>query len=242
MKRAIAIRHVAFEDLGTFEPLLKAQGFEVGYADASDDLDAILAATPDLLVVLGGPIGAYEDSVYPFLCDELKLIEQRLSNGRPILGICLGAQLMARVLGAPVYPSGVKEIGWSALSVTEAGEKSPLHALAAVSVLHWHGDTFDLPQGTRRLASTALCLNQAFDRGPATLGLQFHIEAGARQLERWFVGHAVEIGQAGLSVAMLRAETATHAAACAAAAQRCFLDWLKGCDLLSRPALSTAAP
>ncbi len=227
MKRAIAMRHVPFEDLGTFEPALRERGFAVTYVDATtDDLGAIAAAEPDLLAVLGGPIGAYEENLYPFLVNELALIEQRLAADLPILGICLGAQLMARALGARVYSSGVKEIGLSPLSLTDAGTDGALRHLDDVSVLHWHGDTFDLPEGTRHLASTPLCRNQAFSRGAAALGLQFHIEASAKQLERWFVGHAVEIAHAGLSVASLRAETAKYAAACAAPARQCLDQWL----------------
>jgi GMP synthase (glutamine-hydrolysing) len=227
VKQAIAIRHVHFEDLGSLEVVLRERDFEINYVDAtSDDLRAVDAAAADLLVVLGGPIGAYEEALYPFLVDELTLIERRLETGRPLIGICLGAQLMARALGARVYPSGIKEIGWSSLSLTEAGQSSPWRSLDGVSVLHWHGDTFDLPQGATRLASTPLCLNQAFSHGATALGLQFHIEAGRRQIERWLVGHAVEIAQAGLSVPALRADTALYAPACAESARSCLSLWL----------------
>ena len=227
MKRVIAIRHVHFEDLGSFAPLLAARGYETHYVDAtSDDLRAVELRRGDLLAVLGGPIGAYEDALYPFLVDELALIEQRLLSGRPVVGICLGAQLIARALGSRVYASGVKEIGWSPLSFTAAGERSALRHLADGAVLHWHGDTFDLPGGAERLASTPVCLNQAFSRGPATLGLQFHIEAGASQIERWLVGHAVELAHAGLSVVALRDATAKLAPLCTERARQCLGEWL----------------
>lgn len=210
MKTCVAIRHVAFEDLGSLEPFLWEAGFDVTYREAGwDELDAIDALAPDLLVVLGGPIGAYDDESYPFLTHELRLIESRLAAGRPLIGICLGAQLMARALDAKVYPNGgVKEIGWSPLTLTEAGRTSPLALLDSVPVLHWHGDTFDLPEGATLLASTSVTRNQAFRWGKSALGLQFHIEAHALGLERWFIGHAAEIGSVpGLSVPALRHET-----------------------------------
>ncbi|EME69085.1 glutamine amidotransferase [Paramagnetospirillum caucaseum] len=223
MKTCVAIRHVAFEDLGSFQAPLEAAGYSIRYHEAGlDDFALLDEAATDLLVVLGGPIGAYEDDSYPFLSPELRLIEARLRAGRPVIGICLGAQLMARALGARVYPNGgVKEIGWSPLDLTAAGRASPLGMLAGIPVLHWHGDTFDLPDGATLLASTAITRNQAFSWGKAALGLQFHVEATGSGLERWFIGHAAEIGGVPeLSVPGLRAETARCAAGLEAAAPR----------------------
>ena len=131
MKTVVALRHVAFEDLGTLDPLLRQQGASVRYLEAGcDALDQLEALGPDLLIVLGGPIGANDEALYPFLRQELALLERRLAAGRPTLGICLGAQLMARALGARVYPAAGKEIGWSPLALTEAGRRSPLRFLA----------------------------------------------------------------------------------------------------------------
>jgi GMP synthase (glutamine-hydrolysing) len=233
MKSALALRHVAFEDLGLLAPLLAERGLGVRYAEApTDDLAAEDALAPDLVVVLGGPIGAYEEALYPFVRDELRLLERRLAAGKATLGICLGAQLMARALGARVYPGARKEIGWGALSLSPDGKASPLRHLDGTRVLHWHGDTFDLPAGARRLASTELTQNQAFAWGSAALALQFHAEAAGRALERWFVGHACEIAATpGVSVEVLRRDTHACTAALERAGRLLFAEWLASVDL-----------
>lgn len=231
MRRAVAIRHVPFEDLDAFAEILEGKGFSISYRDAPvDDLTGPELAAAELLIVLGGPIGAYEEDVYPFLADEIRLVETRLAAGRPVLGICLGSQIMARALGSRVYASGGKEIGWAPLRLSAAGQASCLgHLGPEVSVLHWHGDTFDLPEGARHLAATAQTANQAFAWQKHGLALQFHIEATARGLERWYVGHAAEIGAtAGLSVAALRSQAARCWPRLQAPARACLEAWLDG--------------
>lgn len=227
-RRAVVIRHVAFEDLGSFAGPLAEGGWRVRYLEAGlDGLGA--AADADLLVVLGGPIGAGDDGRYPFLADEARLIERRLAADRPTLGICLGAQLMARALGARVYGAGRKEIGWGPLSLSEAGASSPLALLAPglASVLHWHGDTFDLPRGALHLASTEACENQAFRWGERALALQFHPEVTAAGLERWFIGHTLEIETTpDVSVARLREATRRCAPALERQGPEFFRQWL----------------
>jgi GMP synthase (glutamine-hydrolysing) len=227
-KTAIAIRHVHFEDLGSFEPLLQAAGYEVAYVEAgSDQIERIDPAEPDILVVLGGPIGAYDERLYPFVLDELLLVERRLLLGLPVLGICLGAQIMARALGARVYAGAQKEIGWSALTLSEAGRYSCIRHLEDARVLHWHGDTFDLPEGAMHLASTPMCRNQAFSWGASALALQFHVEVQPWRIERWLIGHACEIAQTvGLTALHLRTETRMHGPALGSAAEKVFNDWL----------------
>ncbi|MDX2289703.1 MAG: glutamine amidotransferase [Hyphomicrobiaceae bacterium] len=223
---AIAIRHVAFEGLGTIEPLLRARGYEVKIADACAGAVATLMP-PDLLIVLGGPIGAYEDAVYPLLADELRLIETQMSRAAPILGICLGAQLMARALGARVYPGPQKEIGWSAITLTSEGESSPLAPYRdGAPVLHWHGDTFDLPAGATRLASTSITTNQAYSIGTTALGLQFHGECDGRDIEHWLVGHAAELASARIDVPALRAASKTEGPRAKAAGMAALSRWL----------------
>jgi GMP synthase (glutamine-hydrolysing) len=227
-RSAVAIRHVAFEDLGLLEPLLVRRGFAVRYVEApTDDLSALDPLAPELLVVLGGPIGAYEDAPYPFLMPELQLLERRLAAELPTLGLCLGAQLMARALGARVYPGKGKELGWAPLDLTPAGRASCLRHLEATRVLHWHGDTFDLPERATLLASTDLTPHQAFAWGRAALALQFHAEAAGAGLERWFVGHALEIATTqGVSVEGLRNDTQHCTPAIERAGAACFEEWL----------------
>jgi GMP synthase (glutamine-hydrolysing) len=228
-KTAVAIRHVHFEDLGVFRPAIEAAGYAIRYCEAgSDDLDALHAEDADLLVVLGAPIGAYDEDKYPFVRSEITLLESRLAARRPTLGICLGAQLMARALGARVYPGPAKEIGWGPVTLTSAGFASPLRVLGEHPVLHWHGDTFDLPDHAERLASTALCVNQAFALGGRALAFQFHPEADGRNIEHWLIGHAVEISAAGVCVAVLREETLRFAREAAQRGRRCLDEWLGG--------------
>lgn len=228
MPSLIAIRHVAFEDLDGFAAPLAARGYSIAYRDAPvEDLGVPELLAADLVVVLGGPIGAYEDALYPFLAAELRLIEARLKAGRAVLGICLGAQLMARALGARVYP-GNKELGWAPLDLTEAGRASPLRFIApGLKVLHWHGDTFDMPADASHLAATPLNPHQAFAYQCHALALQFHIEATAAGLERWYVGHAVEIAAtARADVATLREEAGRHAALLAPRGKAVLESWL----------------
>lgn len=230
MKRATAIRHVPFEDLGTLAPLLIERGFRVSYCDAGvDDLGVLSGSPPDLLVVLGGPIGAYGEAAYPFLSDELALISTRLAEGRPTLGICLGAQLMARALGAAVRPMERKEIGFAALSLTTAGCKSVLAEIPSeTAVLHWHGDTFDIPSRAQSLAATSGCANQAFATGKHALALQFHLEADTNVLERWLIGHAGELDSAGIAPVSLRNQARANGDSLRAASAAVFDRWLDG--------------
>jgi len=209
-KTCLAVRHVSFEDLGLLGPLAAARGYDVRYHDAGVELftaETLLA--PDLVIVLGGPIGVYEAEAYPFITDEVAAIAGRLAANKPMLGICLGAQLMAAALGARVAPGPVKEIGWAPLTLTPAGESSVLAPLGTTPVLHWHGDNCELPAGCERLASTAHCPVQAFTRTPSQLALQFHIETEPARLETWLVGHTVELGKAGIDPPALRAQSRT---------------------------------
>lgn len=228
-RTAVAIRHVAFEDLGVFEPFLRERGFDVRYLDAPD-IPIADAYEADLLVVLGAPISADDPEHYPFLADETDAIRKRHDDGRPAIGVCLGAQLMAAAIGGEVTRGPGKEIGFGALSITDAGLHSALRHLVGVPVLHWHGDTFTLPAGVPTLASTPSYPNQAFQQD-ASLGLQFHIEADWRRIERWLIGHAHELETAGLDVRTIRADAGRFGPALTDAATTMFGEWLAAVGL-----------
>ena len=153
-------------------------------------------------------------------------LRERLAARRVTLGICLGAQLMAAALGSRVYPGGRKEIGWSALLLSEAGRRSPLRHLEGVPVLHWHGDTFELPSEAEHLAATEVYANQAFRLGSAVLGLQCHPEADPDRFERWLIGHCGELAAAGLDVRTLRSQTQVLGPGLARAARAVLGEWL----------------
>jgi len=228
MRKCVAIRHVAFEDLGLLGPLLKSRGVAVHMVDAGvDDLGSIDPGEADLVIVLGAPIGVYETDRYPFLLPEIELIGRRLATGKPLIGICLGAQLIARAAGERVYAGVAKEIGYAPVTLTPEGERSPLARLGSDrQVLHWHGDTFDLPRGAVRLASTVITPNQAFAIGPAVLGLQFHVEVDPARIEQWLIGHTVELTAAGVDVCTLRSSAREIGPAVAAAGERVLAGWL----------------
>jgi GMP synthase (glutamine-hydrolysing) len=209
-KACLAVRHVAFEDLGLLGPLVAARGYDVRYHDAGiARFDAATLVAPDLVIVLGGPIGVYEAEAYPFITDEIAAIAARLAANKPMLGICLGAQLMAAALGARVEPGPVKEIGWAPLTLTAVGQASVLAPLGISPVLHWHGDNCEMPVGCERLAWTRHCPVQAFARTPSQLALQFHLETEPARFETWLVGHTVELGKAGIDPREIRRQVQT---------------------------------
>jgi GMP synthase (glutamine-hydrolysing) len=222
---ALVVRHVAFEDLGLLEPLLLERGYDIRYAEAG--IDALPERAADLLVVLGGPIGVGDVAAYPFLADETALIRRTVDAGAPVLGICLGAQLTAAALGAEVT-RGEVEIGFGPLSLAPEGEASPLGRVGDAPVLHWHGDTFAIPEGAVRLASTAACANQAFAIGDRVLGLQFHLEADPARLEQWLIGHSGELAQHGIDPRVLRDDARHLGPELAARGSAALGAWLDG--------------
>lgn len=179
-------QHVPFEGPGTIGPFLQASGehqIEIAHLYRGE-LPKVLDC--DLLVVMGGPMGVYDEAEFPWLIDEKRAIESALRSGSKVLGICLGAQLIASVLGADVRPMGYREIGWFPV-VSEPD----FHGGWAQGIfpekfepLHWHGDTFDIPAGASRLGSSTACQNQGFVVGDQVVALQFHLEFNADSVRR----------------------------------------------------------
>lgn len=231
--RTDVIQHVAFEHPGVIGDALQDRGHALRVFQAGvDDLAPVTDDPADLLLVLGGPIGVYEAEVYPWLDAEVEAIAARLRSGGAMIGVCLGAQLIARAAGARVYP-GTREIGWAPIVPTDAGRASALAELAEADwqVLHWHGDTFDLPEGAALLASTDAVKHQAYSIGDRVLALQFHPEVRAGDIETWLIGHTVELGKAGIDPRTIRARTAEIGASVAAAGTRMFDRWLEQAGL-----------
>lgn len=229
-KTIYAIQHLAFEDLGSLEDLFYQLGFRVRYFEAGiDDLTKALEYE-GLTIILGGPIGVYDAEDYPFLEQEIQLLKTRIDNKRPTLGICLGAQLIAHALGAKVYAGHVKEIGWSSLDIRYATHNL-LAPLAQTPVLHWHGDTFDLPEQATLLASSNVYSNQAFQVGQNILALQFHMEVAAASLEKWLIGHSLELKKANINIAKLRLDNQKYALALEEVAETVLRNFIDQLDL-----------
>ena len=214
MKKLLVCQHVPHEILGTLNPLLKRAGFRIRYVNFGRHPDAVPSLERyDGLVVLGGPMSVNDDGRLPHLKTEMKLIEEALGKGIPVLGICLGAQLIAKVLGARVYPNDEKEIGWYDVRLTEASRRDPVlgRFRATEKIFQWHGDTFEIPVGAAHLAASEICANQAFRYQSNVYGLQFHLEVDEPMIRRWLtVGvNAKEIAalRGAIDPETIRAET-----------------------------------
>ena len=172
------LQHVPFEGLGSIEPVLRDKGHKLSSTHLYRGEELPAPADPDWLIVMGGPMGIYDDHLYDWLSSEKRFIEQVIEAGKKVLGICLGAQLIGDVLGAAVYKNRYREIGWFPIEpVPEAGLTILGPALSSsFEVFHWHGDTFDIPHGAVRLAASEACSNQGFIYDNRVVALQFHLE------------------------------------------------------------------
>ena len=229
MKTADLIRHTGCDHLGSFAPVLEKRGYRVRILEPfADDLSAHDATAADLLIVMGGAISVNDEPLYPFIRDELDLIERRMTAGKPLLGACLGGQMIAKASGARVYKNKTLEIGYHPLTLTEAGQQSCLTALEpnGYRIMHWHSDAFDLPAGATRLAYSDLTENQAFSMGPNVLAMQFHMEACPRTVGAWSVAYVADLKRIGVSPREIRAWIDDHGEAAGQGGARTIDAWL----------------
>lgn len=180
--RAHILQHLSFEGPGNIQPWLIHAGYEITLTVFSEDPRLPDPNKVDFLVIMGGSMSVNDEDKYPWLVEEKHFIRNFIATGKPVLGICLGAQLIASSLGAKVYPNKEKEIGWflvNGLQTNSPNFQFPI----SFCPLHWHGDTFDLPEGAVLLASSEATRHQAFQYGEKVLALQFHPEATAETLQ-----------------------------------------------------------
>lgn len=175
MMKIHVLQHVPFEGLGSIQAWLDARGASVNWTRFYEKADLPDLAQVDLLIALGGPMSVNDEAALPWLIDEKRFIAEAMRAGKPVLGICLGAQLMASAFGARVYPNTHKEIGWFAIDAVPVAPGC-FRFPDRTTVFHWHGETFDLPPGAAQLAKSAACAHQAFQIGANAIGLQFHLE------------------------------------------------------------------
>ena len=217
MRKLLVFQHVAHEILGTLNPLFKNAGFRIRYVNFRRHPDA----QPSLegyhgLVVLGGPMSVDQTSEYPYLLTEVRLIHQAIGHRIPVLGICLGAQLIAQALGGKVKRNREKEISWYPVSLTEEGKRDPVlrHFDVKENIFHWHGDIFEIPAKAVRLASSPRCENQAFRSGENTYAFQFHLEVDEPMIERWLkvpvMKREIEALRGKIDLETIRRETVVY--------------------------------
>jgi len=224
MLTGLIIRHVPYEGIAGFREPIEAAGYALERVDVGDaDFASVDFLSPDLLILMGGPMGVYERADHPWIDCEIVRLAERIACGLPTLGVCLGGQMIAAAMGAEVVCGPTLEIGFGPVTPSAAGADSPLRHVAGVPVLHWHGDTFGLPEGVELLASTAAYPHQAFRLGRNLLALQFHAEMGEDpRFEAWLDG-ADEAARDGL-----RAEHDALGAAAVAAGRAMIAEWLAG--------------
>jgi len=180
------LRHVEFEGLGCIKEWAKVPANRLTATKFYEDNKLPFVELFDLLIVMGGPMGVYDESQYPWMKKEKELIAKAIDKKKKVLGICLGAQLIADVLGAKVCKNKEKEIGWLPINLTEEAKNNPLFSDFKLkpTVFQWHGDTFDIPSGAKRIASSEACENQGFIYGDNVAAFQFHLEMTASGIDK----------------------------------------------------------
>jgi GMP synthase (glutamine-hydrolysing) len=228
VKSALIIRHVPHEGVAGYRKPIEDAGYDVDRIDVTDpDFATLDLREPDLLIMMGGPMGVYEQDRHPWIACQLRRLKQRLEADRPTLGVCFGAQMMASALGAKVYLGPAKEVGFHPVQVHDHVADSPLRHVREVPVLHWHGDTFTRPEGVELLASTSLYEHQAFRRGRTQLALQFHAEMGEDpRFDAWIDQWPEAVVEAGGCPDALRRKHDELGPGAVAAGRAMIADWL----------------
>ena len=227
MREVLVLQHAAVETLGAISGALDGAGLDARYVRTHEGERVPELGDAAGLVVLGGPMGAYERDRYPHLRDEMRLIERALSAGRPALGVCLGSQLLAAALGAGVREGGYKEIGWYPVELTAAAADDPLWSgvPSPFTAFHWHGDVFELPAGAVPLASSERTPLQAFRYGPNAYGLLFHPEVTEPIVEGMLRQFSGELREEGLDGREIAAAGCVHLVGLRRVADRVFGGW-----------------
>lgn len=232
-KGALILTHLRGEGAANLGSILVERGVRTHSINVpSFNMDEIDPLRPDLLVVMGGPIGVYQQDDYPFVKNEIEIIKARLDKDLPTIGICLGSQMIAAAAGSKIYEGTQgKELGWYELCVTDVGKNTEVRHLDAAhtNMFHWHGDTFDLPENATLLASSKAYKNQIFQIGQNTLGLQCHPEVTHSQLNEWlviFVGQ-VTGEEAIISIDDVRKDTLQHIQTMEKQSALFFNEWLE---------------
>jgi GMP synthase (glutamine-hydrolysing) len=231
--KILVFQHVPFEPLGTLDPLLKESGFRIRYVNFGRDPDS----RPTLekyaaLIVLGGPMNADQIDSHPNLLTEVEIIREAVQRDMSILGVCLGAQLLAKALGGAVTRNAVREIGWYDVALTESGKNDPvLSAFAPVQeVFQWHEDGISLPPDAVHLATSPASAVQAFRYGKHAYGFQFHLEANQPLIDRWLSvpdHQATLIEEQGhISAGSIRSQTATSIGPLQELSRETFTRWV----------------
>lgn len=228
-KKALIIRHVPYEGVAGYRAPIEAAGYHVDRIDVSDPgFSEVDLRAPDLLIMMGGPMGVYQHDAHPWIACQLRRLALRLEADRPTLGVCLGSQMLAAALGGQVYAGPVMEVGFHPVTVHDP-RAGPLRHIVDVPVLHWHGDTFTLPGNVELLASSQHYAHQAFRRGSNILALQFHAEMGLDpRFDAWIESGRDAIAQAGVDEPSLRAAHDAHGPVAVAAGQAMITEWLQG--------------
>ncbi|WP_348790081.1 gamma-glutamyl-gamma-aminobutyrate hydrolase family protein [Leifsonia sp. NPDC080035] len=228
-RTALVLQHDPSIHLGNIGPTLQEHGYELRVVQVGtpEDIAAIDPREADLVVVLGGEMGAYQTDEFPFLAAEQDLLRARLDAELPTLGVCLGAQLMAGALGERVYKGDTTQIGFRRIEPTDAGADSPIRHFAGVPVVEWHGDTFELPERATLLASSSDYSNEAFAIGDFALAVQFHPEVTDEMHETWVSDGYNELDEQAIDPDALRRDREIYSAGMQEASRAAFSEWLE---------------